>query len=85
MWFLLMLTLALPLYLHWFGIQVNCPIINARENRQDNQEWAAGNIGHNTQNEDKQNKINNTNIENQKHKQQGPSKIQEVNSDAHED
>ena len=47
-----------------------CPIIKARENRRDNQELAAGNIGHNTQNEDKQNKIHNTNIENQKHKQQ---------------
>jgi hypothetical protein len=34
------------------------------ENRQDNQEWAAVNIGYNTKNEDKQNKIHNTNIEN---------------------
>jgi hypothetical protein len=38
------------------------------ENRRDNQEWAAVNIGHNTQHDDKQNKIHNTNIENQKHK-----------------
>jgi hypothetical protein len=40
------------------------------ENRRDNQEWAAGNIGHNTQKEDKQNKIHNTNIENPRDNQE---------------
>jgi hypothetical protein len=34
------------------------------------QEWAAGNIGHNTQYEDKQNKIHNTNIENRRDNQE---------------
>ena len=40
------------------------------ENRRDNQEWAAVNIGHNTQHEDKQNKIHNTSIENRRDNQE---------------
>ena len=40
------------------------------ENRRDSQEWAAVNIGYNTQHEDKQNKIHNTNIENRRDNQE---------------